>query len=130
MEPLRTAAYESVLRGCGFAALAIFCFLVGLSFDGLIMMRAGGACTTLTALILFMKALNAPSRDYRTTEMWLYIKQADRPPAATAQQTVGAILREAYSRAAMVAFGFAIAFWGLALAFSLARRLGYLATPV
>jgi hypothetical protein len=130
MERLREAAYESVLRGCGFAALAILCFLVGMSFDPLAMMRGGGVLTTLTGFVLLLKAWAAPSRDYRTTEMWLYVKKADRPPASIAQKTIGAILAEAYNRAALYAFGFAIAFWSLALACSMARRVGLIATPL
>lgn len=33
MEELRRIAYETVLRACRFGSLAIFCFMVGLSFE-------------------------------------------------------------------------------------------------
>ena len=32
MEEMRRIAYETVLRACGFASLAIFCVMIGLSF--------------------------------------------------------------------------------------------------
>ena len=33
MEEIRRVAFESVMRACGFGSLAIFCVMVGLSFD-------------------------------------------------------------------------------------------------
>ena len=32
MDEMRRIAYETVLRACGFASLAIFCVMIGLSF--------------------------------------------------------------------------------------------------
>ena len=32
MEQMRHIAYETVLRACGFASLAIFCVMIGMSF--------------------------------------------------------------------------------------------------
>ena len=32
MEGMRSIAYETVLRACAFASLAIFCVMIGLSF--------------------------------------------------------------------------------------------------
>ncbi|MEY9730085.1 hypothetical protein [Bradyrhizobium yuanmingense] len=32
MEEMRRIAFETVLRACGFASLAIFCVMIGLSF--------------------------------------------------------------------------------------------------
>jgi hypothetical protein len=130
MEPLRNAAYGSVLRGCGFGGLTIFCMLIGLSHDAVAMFRGGGILTTLMACVLALKAFNASTRSYRTTEMWLYVKQEDRPPPAYAQMMVGTVLREAYGRAAMFTMLFSIAFWALALLLSLARRFGVLSVPV
>jgi hypothetical protein len=129
VEPLRNAAYETVLRGCGFGALTIFCMLIGLAHDPLAMMRGGGILTTLMACVLYLKAHNAPTRDYRATEMWLYVKQDDRPPPAYAQLMVGAVLKEAYSRAAFFAVSFALGFWALAVLTVIARRFGLLLAP-
>ena len=33
MEDMRRVAFETVSRACGFGSLAIFCVMVGLSFD-------------------------------------------------------------------------------------------------
>ncbi len=126
MEHLREAAYSCIYRACGFAALAIFCMLIGMSHDSLAMLRCGGVLTTLTGLVLYLKARNAPVRDHRRTEMWLYIPKDRRPPASLAQWAVGNVLQEAYSHAAQWAFGFAIAFWSLSLLVSAGRRLGFL----
>ena len=128
MEHLRDAAHACVYRACGFGALAIFCLLVGMSHDSLAMLRCGGILTTLMALILYLKARRAPSRDYKRTEMWLYVPKEKRPPATLAQWAVGNVLHEAYSRTAQWAFGFAIGFWSLALLVSAGRRLGWLSS--
>ena len=42
MEHIRTIAYETVLRACGFSSLAIFCVMVGLSFNARAAFQAGG----------------------------------------------------------------------------------------
>ena len=33
MEHMRRIAYETVLRACGFGSLAIFCVMIGMSFE-------------------------------------------------------------------------------------------------
>ncbi len=33
MDQIRVIAYETVMRACGFGSLAIFCVMVGMSFD-------------------------------------------------------------------------------------------------
>ena len=42
MEEMRRIAYETVLRACGFASLAIFCVMIGLSFLPRSAFQAGG----------------------------------------------------------------------------------------
>ena len=42
---MRRVAYETVLRACAFGSLAIFCFMVGLSFAPRIAFQTGGTLT-------------------------------------------------------------------------------------
>ena len=81
MEHMRRIAYETVLRACGFASLAIFCVMVGMSFMPRLAFQAGGFLTTLMAVVLILKAYEARTKDYRHTEMWLYLEKDERPPA-------------------------------------------------
>ena len=82
MEHMRRVAYETVLRACGFGSLAIFCVMIGLSFEPRAAFQAGGFLTTLMALILIFKAREALTKNYRRTEMWLYLpKEFARPQA-------------------------------------------------
>ena len=118
MESMRRVAYETVLRACGFGSLAIFCFMVGLSFAPRLAFQTGGALTMLMTGILFLKALEARWKPYRRTEMWLYLREEDRPPAASAQQLTSAVLRETYLTFAMWTSLIAIVMWGLALVFA------------
>ena len=49
MEHMRRIAYETVLRACGFGSLAIFCVMIGMSFEPRAAFQAGGTLTTLMA---------------------------------------------------------------------------------
>ena len=116
---MRRIAYETVLRACGFASLGIFCVMIGMSFDPRLAFQAGGFLTTIMAFILILKAREALTKDYRRTEMWLYIDKDFRPPEAYAQWASSTILRDVYLTFAMWTSLISITMWGLALLFSL-----------
>ena len=120
MEDIRRIAYETVLRACGFGSLAIFCFMVGLSFEPRIAFQSGGVLTMLMTGILFLKAFEARFKPYKRTELWLYLPKELRPPAASAQQITGTLMRETYLTFALWTSMVAIAMWAVAFAFSLA----------
>jgi hypothetical protein len=119
MEVMRRIAYETVLRACGFGSLAIFCVMVGLSFEPRICFQAGGTLTTLMAGILIYKAREALTKDYRKTEMWLYLPKDFRPPEAYAQWASATVLRDTYLTFALWTSAIAIVMWVMALFFSL-----------
>jgi hypothetical protein len=116
---MRRIAYATVLRACAFGSLAIFCFMVGLSFAPRLAFQMGGTFTLLMTAILALKALEARWKSYRRTEMWLYLEKEDRPPAALAQQMTSMVLRETYLTFAMWTSLVAIVMWGFALLFAL-----------
>jgi hypothetical protein len=118
MEAMRRVAYVTVLRACGFGSLAIFCFMVGLSFEPRLAFQAGGVLTLGMTGILFFKAQEARTKPYRRTEMWLYLPDDARPPAASAQQLTSVVLRETYMRFAQWTSAVAVTMWTIALLFS------------
>jgi hypothetical protein len=118
MEYMRRIAFETALRACLFGSLAIFCVMVGMSFDPHLAFKAGGFLTTLMTAILILKAYEARTKDYRRTEMWLYLPQEQRPPAAYAQWASATVLRETYLRFALWTSAIAIAMWTIALLLS------------
>lgn len=120
MEHMRRVAYETVLRACGFGMLAIVCVMVGMSFDPRLAFQAGGFLTTIMAFILILKSREALTKDYRRTEMWLYIDKQFRPPEAYAQWASSTILRDTYLTFAFWTSAISIVMWILALIFSLA----------
>ena len=122
MENMRNIAFETVLRACGFGSLAIFCVMIGLSFQPRIAFQAGGFLTMLMAAILMVKAYEARTKNYRKTEMWLYLPEEHRPPASYAQWASATVLRETYLTFARWTAGTSIAMWLLALVFSLAGK--------
>ena len=122
MEQMRRVAYETVLRACGFGSLAIFCIMIGLSFNPRAAFQAGGLLTTLMAVILIMKSREALTKDYKKTEMWLYLPKDFRPPEAYAQWASSTVLRDTYLTFAMWTSAIAIAIWILALFASLLAK--------
>ncbi len=119
MEQMRRIAFETILRACGFGSLAIFCIMIGLSFNPRAAFQAGGILTTMMAMILILKAREALTKDYRKTEMWLYLPKDFRPPEAYAQWASATVLRDTYLTFAMWTSAIAIAMWVLALLFRL-----------
>ncbi|MBX9776911.1 MAG: hypothetical protein K2Y71_21240 [Xanthobacteraceae bacterium] len=122
MEHIRTIAYETVMRACGFGTLAIFCVMVGLSFNARASFQAGGFLTMLMTLILIYKAWEAPNKNHRRTELWLYLPKEERPPEHYAQWAVATAMRETYLAFAGWTSLVAIVMWILALLFSLAGQ--------
>ena len=78
MEQMRQVAFETVMRACGFGSLAIFCVMIGLSFQPRTAFQAAGFLTMLMAAILMIKAYEARTKNYRKTEMWLYLPEEHR----------------------------------------------------
>lgn len=120
MEPMRRIAFQTVQRACLFGALAIFCLMVGLSFEARLAFKAGGVCTTLMALILIYKAREALTKDYRKTEMWLCLPKEQRPPATYAQWASATVLRDTYLHFALWTSAIAATMWAIALVLALA----------
>jgi hypothetical protein len=119
MEEIRKIAYEVVLRACGFASLAIFCVMIGLSFMPRAAFQAGGFLSMILTCVLVLKARDALTKDHRRTEMWLYLPKDNRPPATHAQRTIAGVMRETYLMFARWTAIVSIVMWTLALFFAL-----------
>ena len=122
MEEMRRIAFETVARACGFGSLGIFCFMIGLSFNPVVAFQSGGTLTVLMTLILMFKAYEARTKDYRRTEMWLYLPKELRPPQTYAQWASATVLRETYLTFAQWTAGIAIGIGVMALVFSALTR--------
>lgn len=122
MDNMRRVAYEIVARACGFGSLAIFCVMIGLSFEPRASFQAGGILTMLMTAILMLKAYEARTKNYRKTEMWLYLPKEERPPEAYAQRVSSTVLYETYLTFARWSAAISIAMGVLALLFSLAGK--------
>ena len=120
MEELRRIAFEIVMRACGFGSLAIFCIMIGMSFEPRLSFQTGGTLTLIMVGILAFKAREATTKPYRRTEMWLYVPKELRPPERSAQQIVSIVMRETYLTFAYWSAMIAAFMWSAALAFALA----------
>lgn len=116
---VQIAAGISVGRAVGFGALAIGCVVLGLGGYPVLALRSGAVCTMLMAAILLLKAVQAPARPFRRTEVWLLLDRPDRIAPEIAQRVIGTALRDQFQLyatwSAAVATGFWIASigWGL-----------------
>lgn len=120
MEEIRRVALETVLRACGFGFLAIFCVMIGLSFQPRFAFQAGGFLSMVMTLVLVVKAQEARTKDHRRTEMWLYLPEERRPPAIHAQQIIAGVMRDIYLQCARWTAIISIVMWAVALASSVA----------
>lgn len=111
MDPIREACDLSIRRACGFAALAVFTLMVGLSYHPFVAIRVGAIFTTLIAGILVIKGLRAPKRPYKYTEAWLLLGKKHGLPESRAQQSIGGILKERYLFHATIAAAVALPMW-------------------
>lgn len=105
----------SVTRGCGFAALAIFCLMFGFAYDFALSFKVGGILMLATCGCLMVKAHQAPTRSYRSTETWIILPQDKRPSAAVAQKIIGGVLSQIFLRFAVWTAGIAVLFLALAV---------------
>lgn len=116
---VRRLAVHSIGRGCFFAALAIWCVMIGLISDPKLALRAGGLLSLVACCILLLKAQSAQQRSFKHTEVWILLDRklpqagdlgpklscrlAGRMTPEAAQQLIGAVLRELYLRYALYA---------------------------
>lgn len=119
MERMRRIAFQTALKACMFAALAIFCMMVGLSYDLRLAFQTGGTLTILLSVVLVYKAIEARTKSYKKTEMWLLIPKDERPPESYAQRVSSTLLRETYLTFALWSSAVAIAMWAIAFLISL-----------
>lgn len=112
-------AHISVARGCGFAALAIATFMVGLSGDMASSLKAGGLLSLFVCLVLLLKARLFGYRSYKSTEVWLMLSPRERPGAAVAQKMIGAALHDTCLRFALHAARFATGLLAAAVIYAL-----------
>jgi hypothetical protein len=113
MERIKYLADVSIRRACGFALMAIGTAAVGVSFDMVLVLKLAATCSSAMAGILLIKALEAPTRSYRRTEVWMMLDRKHDLPEAHAQRIFGSILRERYVwHATVTAMGAAVLWVG------------------
>jgi hypothetical protein len=111
MNVIRELAWFSIGRGCAFAMLGIMCFVIGLSWHPILAARTGGVLVTVMTLVLIYRARRAHLEDYRRTEVWLLLAEADRPHPQAAQYALSTARREAFEQFAYYTSGAAALFW-------------------
>jgi hypothetical protein len=98
VQDIERAADHSVGRGVGFAALAVAVTMVGLIPYPALALQTGATLATLIWAVLRLKALRAPGRPYRRTEVWLMLEPRPRLAEPVLQRLIGGALQAALDR--------------------------------
>ena len=108
---LRHAADLTIRRAIGFAYIAIGTTMAGMAFDGYLAVKTGAILSTVVAAVLGLKALRAPRRPYKHTELWIVVDKDHGLPEERAQDVIGHVLRERYLWHAQLIAGVAARLW-------------------
>ncbi len=122
MDRIKYLADLSIRRGCGFGLIAIATASVGMSSDALLALKLASICASAMVAILLVKAMHAPTRNYKRTEVWIMLEKRHDLPELRAQQVFGNILRERYMWHATVTAAAAGILWLATLAIALFGR--------
>jgi hypothetical protein len=116
---IRELAQFSIGRACLFGLLAIFTFMIGLVHWPSLAMRSGAILFLMTTAILMLKAVQAPTRNYRRTEVWILLGKRHDLPESHAQAIFGEVLRSTYVRFARISLAASVALWAIDVALRL-----------
>lgn len=122
---VRALAVHSVGRGCFFAALGIWCVMIGLISDPLQSLKSGAILAMMVACVLLLKAGHVTRRSYKKTEVWIMLGRSIELHPDVAQRIITVTLREIYLRYTLYAVLAAIVFWVTTLLFWLSGSHGW-----
>jgi hypothetical protein len=105
MDRIGKLAAHSVLRGTGFAGLAVMLTMAGLLFDPPLALKVGGVGFLAIAVAMDVKAFVYPrKRRIRESEVWIMLADDERPPEQAARLLiVTAMQRELREKALWIA---------------------------
>jgi hypothetical protein len=111
VDRIRSFAFLSIGRACLFAVLAITTVMSALIAWPVVAFRSGAILAMLAAAVLAIKALSAPRRNYRHTEVWILMGRRHDLPEDRAQAVFGGVLAATYWRFVDYAAVSAMALW-------------------
>jgi hypothetical protein len=108
---IRATAQMSVSRACMFGALGIWTLSFGFITWPVVALRMAAILTSLAVAILFYKAVQAPGRPYRRTEVWIMLRETLDLPEAMLQTLISAALGEIFRRYSIYGAAVAAGLW-------------------
>ena len=123
MDRIRYFAEVSVQRALGFTGIGLATLLLGLSFDPRLALQVVAAILGITGGVLTVKSLTALHRNYRRTEVCILLGRTIEFPEHRAQQIIGSVLKDTYSRYARFVLAGALVAWFFSVLFGLASSL-------
>jgi hypothetical protein len=125
MEKVREVAVACIGRAVMFGTLAIGCVMVGFSFSPVSAFRSGALMALGMSAVLIWKALAAHRQHPKTTEVWLYLDDENRPSGDRARQAFSSVLAEVYASYARFSLLAACGLFAIALVFLLFGHEAY-----
>ncbi len=120
VDPVRNVAMICIGRAVGFGALAIAMLMLAFAFDLALALRCGAIGTLLMAGILTQKAMLAPRKPPRLTEVWLCLDERLRPSDEMARRDFTDTLRDVYGQFAKLSLTIACGLFALSVAVAIA----------
>lgn len=113
MEHIRRIAIACVGRAVFFGTIAISVVMFSFSFNPVTALHSGALMTLIMSAILVWKAHSASWKNPARTEVWLYLRESERPRQEHARIIFGSVLREIYARFAAMTFCAALTFFAM-----------------
>lgn len=88
-ERIRALAQVSIGRACLYGLVAIVAMMIGLIGRPDVALRAGAILFLQTSAFLMLRAIQAPNRLYRETEVWALLDKCHDLPEPRAQIVLG-----------------------------------------
>ena len=119
MEKIHEIALACIGRAVMFGVLAIACVMVGFSFNPVSSLRSGALLTLMMAAVLLWKAWSAGHKDPKTTEVWLYLDENNRPTDQYARLAFAIVMRDVYGMFARLSLIAACTLFAISLVLTL-----------
>jgi hypothetical protein len=122
MDRIQECADKSIRRWCAFGLLSTALIMVAMAADVHLAIRDGALTAMLLWVFLCLKALRAPTTDYRETETWNLLdrKSPETVPVIRLQTAIGGTLRDRYLWHADLSAALAFILWTVSFGLKLA----------
>ena len=115
MDMIFRRAFQAAARDCGLAALATLALMFHWAGEPTAALKAGAIGFTLVAVFMVLQVDRIKRAEVEGTEVWINLKQDERPPRRVAKRLIGEAMRQACYTCGWYASGIALSLWSLTI---------------